>query len=262
MSNELHTFLARPVEKPAAQFFMERTAATVRNRTDPTDRFQKVGEREDSGIFYYSFNAIGFWNVSPADQEAILRESGAKKVQTKDVLHEDFVVEIDQKSKPKVLFNRIILDQMTVERAEVIAQTLAQSVAMEKIENEVEKIWARVSELVSGLRKRKGRSWFSTRKLHRFIGEAMETRNLIVSELHWLDRPELIWDDSTMDHLFDDLRAMFDLPERFQALEYKLQTIQDSLALLVDMARDSRLFVVEVAIVALIAFDIIMSFIR
>ena len=44
-----------------------------------------------------------------------------------------------------------------------------------------------------------------------------------------------------MDENYNDLRSLFDLPERFQALEYKLQLIQQTLELLVDTSRDRRL---------------------
>ncbi|SMF36285.1 hypothetical protein [Pseudobacteriovorax antillogorgiicola] len=64
-----------------------------------------------------------------------------------------------------------------------------------------------------------------------------------------------------MDELYSDLRAMFDLDERFQALEYKLQLIQQSLELLVDTSRDRRLYWVEMAIVLLIVFEIVITLI-
>ena len=62
-----------------------------------------------------------------------------------------------------------------------------------------------------------------------------------------------------MDENYNDLRSLFDLPERFQALEYKLQLIQQTLELLVDTSRDRRLFWLELIIVILIAVEIVIS---
>jgi uncharacterized Rmd1/YagE family protein len=65
-----------------------------------------------------------------------------------------------------------------------------------------------------------------------------------------------------MDEIYGDLRAMFDLPERFQALEYKIGLIQQTLSVVVETIRDRRLYWLELAIVLLIVFEIVMSFIR
>ena len=62
-----------------------------------------------------------------------------------------------------------------------------------------------------------------------------------------------------MDEIYADLRAMFDLSERFQALEYKLKLIQETLEVLLDVVRDRRLYWLEGSIVGLIVFDIILT---
>jgi uncharacterized Rmd1/YagE family protein len=81
-----------------------------------------------------------------------------------------------------------------------------------------------------------------------------------VRTLHLLDRPDLIWEDQEMDTGFSLLRANFDLPERFQALEYKLSLIQETLQILTDTARDRRVYWLEMAIVGLILFEVVMAF--
>ena len=65
-----------------------------------------------------------------------------------------------------------------------------------------------------------------------------------------------------MDRIYDDLRAEFDLGDRFTALELKLRSVQESLELLLDVARDRRLVLLEVAIVVLIVFELLVSLTR
>ncbi len=65
-----------------------------------------------------------------------------------------------------------------------------------------------------------------------------------------------------MDRIYDDLRAEFDLGDRYAALERKLQSIQEALVLVLDVARDRRMLVLEVAIVVMIALEIVMGFFR
>ena len=54
----------------------------------------------------------------------------------------------------------------------------------------------------------------------------------------------------------EELRAEFDLSDRYQALELKLRSIQEALELVLDVARDRRLVLLESAIVLLIVFEI------
>jgi uncharacterized Rmd1/YagE family protein len=102
----------------------------------------------------------------------------------------------------------------------------------------------------------------STRPLHRFIGAAISTRNEVLSILHLLDKPDEAWDDAAMDRIYDELRAEFDLVDRHRALETKLRSVQEALELILDVARDRRLVVLEATIVVLILFEIVLTLLR
>jgi uncharacterized Rmd1/YagE family protein len=80
--------------------------------------------------------------------------------------------------------------------------------------------------------------------------------------LHLLDKPDEAWDDPGMDRIYDELRAEFDLVDRYQAMEMKLRSVQESLELILDVARDRRLVSLEVTIVVLIGFEILLGFLR
>ena len=101
-----------------------------------------------------------------------------------------------------------------------------------------------------------------TKPLHKFIGAAIGTRNEVLSILHMLDKPEAVWEDVTADRIYHELRAEFDLSDRYQALEHKLRSVQEALELVLDMARDYRLVLLEVTIVLLILIEIVLSFVR
>ena len=65
-----------------------------------------------------------------------------------------------------------------------------------------------------------------------------------------------------MGKIYDELRAEFDLVDRYQAMEMKLRSVQDSLELILDVARDRRLVSLEVVIVLLIGLEIVLSFVH
>jgi uncharacterized Rmd1/YagE family protein len=132
---------------------------------------------------------------------------------------------------------------------------------MEYYETIVESMFERTRRLVERLEHR-GTTPLRTRPLHQFIGEAVGTRNEVLSVLHLLDKPDAAWDDPAMDAIYADLRDEFDLGDRFNALELKLRGVQEALELVLDVSRDRRLVLLEATIVVLIVLELALSLLR
>jgi required for meiotic nuclear division protein 1 len=214
-------------------------------------------------MFVYPFGAMVFQDVPAAEREAqiaVLRRAQPKLTST-TVINEEFTVRQEVTSTPRVAEGVLTLDRMSDERSAVIAMTVAQSAAMEYYERIVEQMFGRTDRLVERLEER-GTVAFVTRPLHRFIGAAIGVRNEVLSVLHLLDKPDEAWEDAGLDRIYQELRAEFDLADRYQALELKLRSIQEALELVLDVARDRRLVLLETAIVLLIVFEIVLALVR
>jgi uncharacterized Rmd1/YagE family protein len=211
----------------------------------------------------YPFGVVVFQDTGAAGREHALDQLRlARSGQTTTrILSEDFAVREDPAAQPEVVDGLLVVDRLTPARASVVALTVAQSAAMEYYETLVDQMFGRTSALVTQLRER-GTVSMRTRGLHRFIGQAVTTRNEVLSVLHLLDKPDDVWDDPAMDRIYDELRAEFDLVDRYQALELKLKSVQEALELVLDVARDRRLLLLEIAIVALIVLEIVLSLAR
>jgi len=216
----------------------------------------RVPQSAGGQTFIYPFGAIVFHDVplSERDQQ-IARLRSAQPKLTSTVIKEEFTVREDARSAPRVAQDVLTLDRVTAERSAVIAMTVGQSAAMEYYERIVEEMFGRTDRLVERLEQR-GTVPFLTRPLHRFIGAAIGARNEVLSVLHLLDKPDETWDDPGIDRIYEGLRAEFDLADRYQALELKLRSIQEALELVLDVARDRRLVLLESAIVLLIVLEI------
>lgn len=211
-------------------------------------------------VFIYPFGAIVFHNVDAGAREVELdrlrrARPGLTSTQAYD---EQFMVREDPGARPDVAAGALTLDRMTFERASVVALIIAQSAAMEYYDRIVDDLFAETDKLVTRLEKTGSVIW-NTGKLNRFVGTAAGTRNEVLSGLHLLDKPDAIWDDPDVDRIYDELRAEFDLVDRHAALERKLGAVQDSLELVLDVARDRRLVLLEASIVLLIVVDIVLS---
>ena len=214
-------------------------------------------------VFLFSFGVVIFFDVGQAGREVeLLRLRRSLNVmRDAQVISEEFTVREQGGARPDVADGVLVVDMLTPERASMVALTVAQSAAMEYYERIVDQMFADTDRFVQRLEKRGNISIF-TAELHRFIGAAISTRSEVISVLHLLDKPDVVWDDPGAERIYQELRAQFDLADRYQSLELKLRSVQESLSLLTDIARDRRLVLLEASVIFLILIEIIVSLAR
>jgi len=213
-------------------------------------------------VFVYPFGAMTLHNVPPTEREAHLERLRAARPGLHEAnTSEDLVVREEPVARPDMRDGELVVDSLGAEGASVVAMTVAQSAAMDYYERIVDEMFSRTDHLVERLEV-SGRGPLATRPLHRFIGTAIGTRNEVLSILHLLDKPDAVWEDATADRIYQELRAEFDLADRYLSLEHKLRSVQEALELVLDMSRDYRLVALEVAVVALIIVEIVISLTR
>lgn len=212
--------------------------------------------------FFYSFGAVAYWNLPEGERQNERRRLHELMPHlTAEVQHEDFAVREEAGAAIELRAGTLVVDRLDPERAGVIALIVAQSAAMRYYERIVTDLFARTANLVSSM-ERRGTVPLATRGLHRFIAEAIGNRTEVLSVLHLLDKPDALWNDPAMDRIYADLRADLDLGDRYRALEVKLRSVQESLELVLDVARDRRLVLLELAVVVLIVFELLVSLFR
>ena len=217
------------------------------------------GRDGDAEFFLYPFGAIAFHDASAAQRDAVLqRLNAARPGLTTRVVRESFTAREEPGAQVDMVEGVLVADRFTPERAGVVALIVAQSAAMEYYERIVSDLFEQTAKLVEPLEKR-GTVPLGTRRLHRFIGHALATRSEVISVLTLLDKPDATWDDPAMDRIYDDLRAEFDLVDRYAALEQKLRSVQETLELVLDVARDRRMMLLEVFIAALIVLELLLE---
>ena len=212
--------------------------------------------------FVYPFGAIVFRDVSAEAREqilAVLRRAFPRL--TGEVVREDFSVLEEPGVATGFQMGRLVVDVLTPERSSVVSLTIAQSAAMEYYERIVESLTQKTQRLVDRL-ETTGSVSIRLKPLHKFVGEAISTRSEVLSVLHLFDRPDAIWDDPALDRIYADLRAEFDLVDRFEALERKLRSVQEALELVLDVARDRRITTLEGIVVLLIIIEVVLAFVK
>jgi uncharacterized Rmd1/YagE family protein len=224
----------------------------------------EIGVDVDGGgwLFLFPFGAAVFCDVEEELRKRELdRLRAAHPTLTKQVVIEELAITEDAASEIGLRGGALTIDRLSRDRAGVCALAIGQSAAMEYYERIVDALQVRTTVLVDQLAA-KGTVPRRTRPLHKLVGEAIGVRSEVLTVLHLLDKPDATWDDPAMDAIYRDLRAELDLADRFDALEAKVRLVQESLELVLDVARDFRAVSLEVAVVVLILFEVVMGLVK
>ena len=153
---------------------------------------------------------------------------------------------------------QIQLADASAERLLLAATVLARSVLLSRDEILVSETFDHIAPLVAGLSD-DGRTQLPIRSAMRLVGEVIAARHRVIGTVQADERPDILWDLPHLDRLYTRLEAEYELKERAEVLERKIAALGDFTEVLLDIIQDKRAFRLEWAVIALIAFEIILS---
>lgn len=209
-------------------------------------------------IYVFSFGAIIFIGIDQKTRERFINQFTAKIPlhMYPFPIREAYLVSLGYE-KTVVGFNEIQIRAGSEEVMLIVAQVLAQSVAMEHYENLAHKIFENFVPINHALM-RKGRLTISRGNLLRTIGRNNVIMQKIISKLHLLDEPDIVWEDDQMWSIYKRLHSTFDLEDRFKTIEYKLRFVQENSQVLIETLQGRRELILEILIILLFIIEIIL----
>jgi uncharacterized Rmd1/YagE family protein len=217
-------------------------------------------EAGDGGIaFVFRFGAVVFFGAADPAQAAILDElrphvadpAPAAAAETESA-------RIDQRASADDQVHgdgRIQLREESIERLLLCATALAHSVVLARDEAQIADAFERIDPLVQMLR-RQGRAGLPIGQVKRHIGEVLSVRHSLIGRAQIGEKPDLLWDHPEFERLHARLEAEYELNERALVIDRKLDAIGDAADVLLDLVQEKRSVRLELAIIALIAFEI------
>lgn len=152
----------------------------------------------------------------------------------------------------------IVLADAAAERLELVATVLSRSVVLARDEMLVSHAFDRAAPLVSELR-REGRVTLPVGEVMKMVGEALAARHRVLGAAQVDERPDLLWDHPALDRLYLRLEGEYELSERAEVLDDKLEALGDFAEALLDIVQHKRSLRLEWMIIALIAFEIVLN---
>lgn len=146
----------------------------------------------------------------------------------------------------------------SLERLQLVADVLSKSLLLAHYETRLASDFDRIEPLALQL-ERKGRIRGGTAAHLKRIGALLLIEHRMLGRAEIGDKPELLWDHPELERLWALLEAEFELSERLDALEKKLELADRTVRTLVELLNAKHALRVELMIVALIVFEILLS---
>jgi required for meiotic nuclear division protein 1 len=213
-----------------------------------------VGQTGKVALYRYGVAVmVGLTPLEEEDVLAKLRERVVgKPLRKEDEIANLLIGEMEDKITPG---GPIALKDLSNERFLVFADALAKSVALGRDEREVNMVFDKVEPLANVLG-RVGRPMRNRREMLKLIGQALGVQHRVSGRVAVEDKPDVLWDRPDLERLYARLEDEYELKERGQTLQRKLDVIVETVRALTDIIDADRSSFMEMAIVLLIIAEI------
>jgi uncharacterized Rmd1/YagE family protein len=218
----------------------------------------RVGRR---GVaFAFRFGVVVFAGVPVADEAPVLDALRGRIVDALDVPETERITATvnardDDRLDPS---GAIFLKDEAPERLQIVANVLAKSLVLAHHETQLAVAVDRIDHLAMEI-KRKGRGVHHVRELVRQIGDSLLTQHRMVGRVAVEDKPDILWDWPELERFYARLADEYELLERGQAVDRKLNLVGDTIRTLLELVQDQRSVRLEWYIIILIGIEIALS---
>jgi len=207
----------------------------------------------------FRYGAVVLFGVD-ADAEAAFLERLAPLVRNPypSRVMEEIDVQLDSRKPGEIKGSVVYVLEATMERLQVIADILAKSAVLTLYESRIAAGFDQIEPVAAGLM-RSGHINGRSRELVRHIGATLLSEHVMVGRVAITEKPEVLWENSALEGLFIRLEDEFEIKERHEALERKLNLISRSAETLVDLLNTRHSVRLEWYVIALFVLEIVIS---
>lgn len=210
-------------------------------------------------LFMFSFGAIVFVNIAKETQTSIKRSLSRFLVNPVKKNYEESYVVREAHEKFNVSDNAADLPATGMEEIEIASRVLAQSVALDYIEDLTDEILTNIETMNVEL-ERSGRFLKNMKPILQLAAQNSNIIQFVISKLSLLDKPDILWEREQLETFFSQLADIFELRSRFRNIEYKIGFARDNSEFALTVLEAQRGNFLELVIVILIIVDIALYF--
>ncbi len=166
-------------------------------------------------------------------------------------------LDIKTNAKRQGIFKgEISLAKLSNAKMAIVSEAIGTSLALDHYEKDVEDVLLEFSKVAKGYEKN-GKTNRSRKQLLKKVGFAMNVQHEAIGGISVLDRPDAAWNNPKLDKLYDLLALDYELEDRYQVLNKKLELIFQNVEFMHNVIEARQGLFLEWIIILLIAFEIV-----
>jgi len=209
----------------------------------------------------FRYGVVVFLGLSAEEEKNFLERLGGRAFGKITPYEEEWAkVQVAKEAEePIPAGGPILVREMSLERLLVVADALAKSVVLGRDEREVSNVFDTIEPFARELAT-SGQTSRNRTDLLKLMGSALLVQHRVSGRVAVGEKPDVLWDRPDLERLYARLEDEYELSERVETLNRKLAVIADTATTLADIIDTKRSLRLEIVVVALIAFEIIITF--
>lgn len=212
-------------------------------------------------VYIFYFGSIVFVNITYHEANDILtyikRIDRSVRNASEGSYVEDFKLIEDENSKFEINYNSIVVPELQIYNIDIISTVLAKSVALRKIEKDIDKLLDEIEGIIVFLDK--GHLNLSDEKLAITSGKVLRFKYNTISYIMLLDKPDIAWKNEEAEEFFTNLSNLFELNDRYEKVHHKSEVLLDITEVFSGLAHSKRGTRLEWAVIILILIELALS---
>jgi len=208
-------------------------------------------------VFRYA--VIVFFQVEPMEETTFL--DGLRPLiqrPSADPMVEEIELALSTTGRERVEGDTLFIPDFSLPTLQVVAEVLARSVVLERFEGRVGSTFETLQPMAASLGSgRLTRANYS--KLLKHLGDVLLDQQEMVGRVAVSDKPDVLWEHPELERLYARITDEFEIADRFEAVESKLELIGRTVQTAIDLVQSRRSLRVEWYIVILILFEIALT---
>jgi uncharacterized Rmd1/YagE family protein len=204
------------------------------------------------------FGTVSFWNVAPNLQKQFLKEVAPFLKSVRPTYDYTDTLEIFVGGEiERASFEQLHIKEIDLEKIKIISYVSAQSVALDRYEEEIDIRLEELGKVVENI-KSAGRTRFDQKDLLKQVGNVLSIKQHTVSSLSLFDKPNETWEKEEIEKLYDKLRAEYELRDRFDILNEKIDFLSENNTTLLNFISSQKANFLEIVVIILIVIEIVL----
>jgi required for meiotic nuclear division protein 1 len=137
---------------------------------------------------------------------------------------------------------------------DIIASVIAKSVALERIEEQVDRVLDEMEGLIALLDL--GKLGIPDKRLAQLASKILNFKYRSLAYIMVLDKPDITWENPEADRLYLTMAKLFEINQRYQDIRHKSETLMDITEVFTGLSHASRSTRLEWIIIILIVIEI------